>query len=128
MAAFTDDRLSRAEVVQLVEAVRPVLDKGVMQWEVAGSYRRGAVDIGDVDFITTNAAFPALLRQIGKKLVVISTPRSGESVMTLLVGMGAKVAQVELLNVADDAFGAALMHSTGSANFNISLRKYAKQK
>lgn len=126
--AYTKDRLSRQEALALSKQIAPVLRRVTSAFELAGSYRRGNPSIGDLDFVTVDADFSVLLAKLTEKLGVTSAPRAGSGVMTVIMPFGRKKIQVEFVNVKARSFGSGLLHSTGSGEFNVGLRSYAKGK
>jgi DNA polymerase (family X) len=100
---------------------------GIVQIEVAGSYRRRRETIGDLDIVVTSGgkdSATVMDRFIGYGEVaeVIS---KGETRATVKLRGGL---QVDLRAVEPDAYGAALLYFTGSKAHNIELRKIAQEK
>jgi DNA polymerase (family 10) len=126
--AYAKHKLTREDVQGIAKLLRPVIKRYTTRFEIAGSYRRGATKIGDLDFILTNAKLLPMLSDIGEKIQVLKSPRLGDKVITLVCRWGKKEVQVEFLSVPDKSFGAALLHSTGSGAFNMEMRTYARQK
>lgn len=126
--AYAKHRLTREEVKAIAKRLKPVIVRYTKRAEIAGSYRRGATSIGDLDFILTNAKLLPMLTDIGEKIEVLKSPRLGDKVVTLVCRWGKKEVQVEFISVPDKSFGAAMLHSTGSGAFNMELRTYARQK
>jgi DNA polymerase (family X) len=114
--------LSRALPVadQIVGALRNV--PGAERVEVAGSLRRMADAVKDLDVIATAsdpAALAASLRELPLVESVQSTGDAGARVTTHS-GM-----RVDLKVVAPDQFGNVLQHFTGSKAHNVALRESA---
>ncbi len=127
--AYTKFRLTRPDVASIAKQLFPIIRRHSTESFLAGSYRRGATDIGDMDFIVTDCDLAALVEGIGEKFEVKKVARSGASTTTLVLHLSEKSeAQVEFVNVPDRSVGAALLHSTGSGEFNVGLRTYARQK
>lgn len=126
--AYTKDRLTREEAKALAKTITPILKKLTPTYELAGSYRRGAESIGDLDFVVVNCDMAELLARLTEKLGATKAPRAGDSVVTAIVPFGKKKIQVEFVNVKPKSIGAALIHSTGSGEFNMGLRGLAKGK
>lgn len=109
------------QAAELLRAVRSL--PGVETAEIAGSLRRGRPDVGDIDLVA--AAHPgapvtetfAALPQVAEVLAC------GPTRATVRLASGL---QADLLVVAPESYGAALLHFTGSKPHNISLRRRAK--
>lgn len=126
--AYTKDRLTREEAKQLSKEVIPILRKVSPTYELAGSYRRGSPSVGDLDFVVVNCDLGDLLARLVEKMGATKAPRAGSSVLTAIVPFGKKKIQVEFVNVKPRSIGSALLHSTGSGEFNMGLRGLAKGK
>lgn len=112
---------------ELADALRG--QQGVKLVTIAGSLRRGAETIGDVDLLCAC--------QDGKR--IIDAFVSGPHVRRVLAAGGTKGSvtlpladnrelQVDLRVVADESFGAALQYFTGSKEHNVRLREIAAKK
>lgn len=125
---YAKDVLNRDEVKEIDEGIRPILKHFANSYWLAGSYRRGKKIVGDVDYVVTDANLKNILAGMMQTFKVLEVSRQGSSVMTVVIRHGRKEAQVEFLNVKDSEFGSALLHSTGSGDFNQGLRSFAKGK
>jgi DNA polymerase (family 10) len=97
--------------------------RGVMQVELAGSYRRCRETVGDLDILATAAADSSVMARFAAyderaELLARGPTRAG----LILVG-GLPVA---LRVVAEAAQGAALCHFTGSKAHHVALRRLAR--
>ena len=126
--AYAKDKLTRKEVETLSANLRPSIEKHSNHCVLAGSYRRGKELIGDIDWVVTDANLENILAEIQTNFKTLEVSRQGKSVMTVVLQLGKKEAQVEFMNVKDSEYGSALMHSTGSGEFNQGIRGYAKGK
>ena len=127
--AYTKHRLTRQDVAAISKQLMPTIKKHSTEAFLAGSYRRGVEDIGDMDFIVTDCDLHALIDALGEKFSVKKVARIGDKIATIVVHLSEKSeAQVEFVNVPDKSVGAAMLHSTGSGEFNVGLRTYARQK
>ena len=114
--------LSRAQGIaeQIVGALRS--HAGAERVEVAGSLRRLADSVKDLDIIAT-ADDPAGLAAALTELPLIESVQSaGEAGARVLTHAGLKV---DLKVVEPDQFGNVLQHFTGSKAHNVSLRESA---
>jgi DNA polymerase (family 10) len=114
--------LSRALAVgeRLVEALRahPAADRV----ELAGSARRMADSVKDLDIIATASDPAALARAAAELTLVESAASPGDNAIRLLTHSGLRV---DLRIVEPDQFGNVLQHLTGSKEHNMALRDYA---
>jgi len=111
---------------QLVETLSKI--KGVKQIQFAGSLRRGAETIGDID-ILVSASDPAAVHKAFTELdTVEKVLASGDTKSSVRIKLGKRQIQVDLRSVDDNAFGAALMYFTGSKEHNVRLRERALKK
>jgi len=110
-------RVTRKEIERIRDIVVEWLDAPII---VCGSYRRGKPDSGDVDIIvpgTWDAYHDRLVEKFGEHKNG-NPKRTGE-----IDGV-----QVDLMFFTKEAFGAAMMASTGSGEFNRAMRSVAKDK
>src|SRR5262249_30073402 len=103
--------------------------KGVKRVEHAGSLRRGAETVGDLDLLCIAASGPAVIAQFTKLPGVIKVLASGDTKGSVLVEFGsAKQIQVDLRVVPEESFGAAWQYFTGSKSHNVRLRELAQKR
>jgi DNA polymerase (family 10) len=114
--------LSRALPVadQIVGALRS--QPGAERVEVAGSLRRMADAVKDIDIIATAADPAALAATLGELPLVQEVHAAGEAGARVTTHAGMKV---DLKVVAPDQFGNVLQHFTGSQAHNVALRERA---
>ena len=129
-------RIPRAEV----EAIGRIVSAYISPCTLAGSYRRGALDSGDVDILTTGSDLAALARALEADPRFVAVLSAGPERLSFLYrgpstkagpGNGPKpapVRQVDVLNVAPARHGAALLYLTGSGPFNERMRGIAKSR
>ena len=90
--------------------------------EVAGSLRRRADSVKDLDIIATASDPKALARTLGEMELVESVQNSGDAGARVTTHTGMKI---DLKVVEPDQFGNVLQHFTGSKAHNVSLRESA---
>jgi DNA polymerase (family X) len=109
----------------LVERMRVV--PGVLACEFAGSLRRRAETIGDLDILV--AAKPELTPAIMEAFVsapeVVETLAKGDTKSSVVLEGGM---QADLRVVPEDAWGAAIQYFTGSKDHNVAMRTIAVKK
>src|SRR5829696_9198842 len=112
--------LSRAETIadQIVGALRS--QPGAERVEVAGSLRRRADSVKDLDIIATAHDPAALTAALAELPLVESVQSAGEAGARVLTHSGMKV---DLKVVEPDQFGNVLQHFTGSKAHNVALRE-----
>ncbi|KAL2001629.1 hypothetical protein VTN02DRAFT_1514 [Thermoascus thermophilus] len=139
-------RIPRAEVKEHGEFVRKIVQKvdPGMQVIIAGSYRRGAADSGDIDLLITKP--DATMEQIRSTMMEIVIPELFKQGFlqvgpaTTSRGDGSKWhgasalpgsniwRRIDLLFVPGEQIGAALLYFTGNDVFNRSMRLLANRK
>jgi DNA polymerase (family 10) len=114
--------LSRAIPVadQIVGALRA--QPGVDRVEVAGSLRRQADSVKDLDIIATAADPKALAATLADLALVESVQSTGDAGARVTLHTGLKV---DLKVVEPDQFGNVLQHFTGAKAHNVALREAA---
>jgi DNA polymerase (family 10) len=114
--------LSRAIPVadQIVGALRA--HPGVDRVEVAGSLRRQADSVKDLDIIATAADPAALAGSLAELALVESVQSTGEAGARVTLHSGLRV---DLKVVEPDQFGNVLQHFTGAKAHNVALREAA---
>ena len=109
------------------DRVRTLL--GVRQVEVAGSLRRGAETIGDIDILCDAADGEVVIGQFVKFEGVKRVLASGATKGSITVDLGKeREVQIDLRVVESKSFGAALQYFTGSKEHNVRLRERAVAK
>jgi DNA polymerase (family X) len=112
--------LSRAEAIaqEVLAALRahPASDRV----EAAGSLRRRADSVKDLDIIATASDPKALARTLGELELVESVQHSGDAGARVTTHTGMKI---DLKVVEPDQFGNVLQHFTGSKAHNVALRE-----
>jgi DNA polymerase (family 10) len=92
------------------------------QFTVAGSYRRGYPEVGDLDVVVLESDLPKM-QALAQTLGTPVTLKDGK-----IVGMVIAGTRVEFYVTTPAQFGAMLLFATGSAEFNIWQRSQAKAK
>jgi DNA polymerase (family 10) len=103
---------------QIVEVLRA--HPAAHRVEVAGSMRRLADTVKDLDIIATSDDPPALARALAELDVVESVSQSGDVGARVMTHAGLKV---DLKVVEPDQFGNVLQHFTGSKAHNVAMRE-----
>ena len=98
---------------------------GVLGIEPAGSVRRRAETIGDLDLVASSTDPPALIGAFVALPAVERVVASGDTKASVQLHGGV---QVDLRVVVPQSFGSALQYFTGNKNHNIELRELAKKR
>ncbi|KAL8719903.1 MAG: hypothetical protein Q9225_003162 [Loekoesia sp. 1 TL-2023] len=139
-------RIPRKEVEQHGKIVREAIQQvdPIIEVTIGGSYRRGAADSGDVDFIITkpdagievlrtiilDTVIPRLFAANYLKVSLAATSRSSGSKWygcACLPGPGKIWRRIDFLFVPYEELGAALIYFTGNDIFNRSIRLLARE-
>src|SRR3954463_109651 len=114
--------LSRAQSIaeQIVGALRS--HASAERVEVAGSLRRRADAVKDLDIIATAKDPAALAAALGELPLIEAVHSAGEAGARVMTHAGMKV---DLRVVEPDQFGNVLQHFTGSKAHNVALRESA---
>ncbi|BAE64174.1 unnamed protein product [Aspergillus oryzae RIB40] len=139
-------RIPRKEVETHGEIVKRVVQKADpgMQVIIAGSYRRGAADCGDIDLLITkpdatieqiralmiDAVVPKLFKRgfLQASLAITSRGDGSKWHGASLAPGGQIWRRIDLLFVPGSEIGAALIYFTGNDIFNRSMRLLASKK
>ena len=115
------DRFKRAVAEQIVTPLFEELKKarGVERLEIAGSYRRWAETVGDVDILAGAKDSADVMNRFVRYDDVSKVLAEGETKSSVLLRGGL---QVDLRVVEPKSFGAALHYFTGSKAHNIAIR------
>jgi DNA polymerase (family 10) len=121
--------LGMAEPIALEFARRVAKLKGVKRVDIAGSLRRGAETVGDIDILCDAGDGEAVINRFvsfaGVKRVLAKGATKGS--ITVVIDGGREL-QVDLRVVPSKSFGAALQYFTGSKQHNVRLREIAVRK
>jgi DNA polymerase (family 10) len=98
---------------------------GVLQAEIAGSYRRGRDTVGDLDLLVCTHERLDLAALLGGYGDLREVSASGPTKATGVLRNGL---QVDVRAVAPESFGAAFYYFTGSREHNIRLRRRAQER
>ena len=115
-------KLASAEqiVVPLLRHLRQ--SDGVLQAEVAGSYRRRRETVGDLDIVVAAEPSRPVMQRFVSYEDVVEVVEQGATRSTVRLRNGL---QVDLRVVPEASYGAALCYFTGSKAHNIALRQIA---
>ena len=106
--------------------------KDSYQFKIAGSYRRGKKESGDIDMLVSSEEFKLrdlvnLLEE--KKLIVVNESMKNEKFMGIIkcpTGYG-NFMRLDIQFIPKESWGSALLYFTGSKNTNLHMRSKAKK-
>ena len=122
-----NSRIPRPEINMHVRDVKDSIE-GDLTVEAVGSYRRGASNSGDIDFLVTGDedAYNALLDKLHEDgYITAFLTRGPKKALTLAHVPGKPMRRVDFLFTSPDAFPFAILYFTGSDQFNVDMRKHA---
>lgn len=122
----------RCRIDQAIDVAEPMLAfveqiDGVIKCEIAGSLRRSAETIGDVDILAAADAddAPEIFEQFVNHDLVVEVLGRGDTKSSVRTENGR---QVDLRIVSEQEYPAALMYFTGSKEHNIVMRQRARER
>lgn len=104
------------------EFTRFLGERGALQVEVAGSFRRGRETIGDLDLIVVGGDQAALANAFVAHPDVKEVLAHGATKSSVVLKSGL---QIDLRQIEADSLGAALQYFTGGKAHNVALRERA---
>ena len=119
------DRVGRRLLIHDADAVvaglvsRLAETRGVVRISVAGSLRRRAATIGDLDLLAATTDAAALVTALDGLPEVERVLSAGTDKTSIVLAEGP---QVDLMLCPPDAWGSHLVHFTGSRDHNVALR------
>lgn len=119
-------RHERKSVEPMAKKVLSILKKmkGVQTAEVAGSYRREAPTVGDLDILVIGDLENVVLEKaVRKAFPDITMLGSGETKVSFVIFPNNL--QIDIRFLPKESYGAALLYFTGSKDFNVMMRKKA---
>ena len=104
-------------------------DKKTGTFEIVGSYRRGALDSGDIDIIITGEngqVYKAFIDELIKQNIILHVLSRGPSKTLVIAKLPNGLARrIDFLYAPLDEFAFALLYFTGSKAFNTVMRQTA---
>jgi DNA polymerase (family X) len=116
---------SRDKITEMHHTIGAILSRLAIRHELCGSYRRLESWCGDMDYAVVGCGYLELSRQLRCVWPNIQTVRFGKKIMTLAIP---GVVSIDFNRVDPNNWGAQLLHSTGSAEFNKQLRIWAQSR
>ena len=131
-------RIPRSEIEEYKTLFSKVFNKGTGKgpdkdntsvFEIVGSYRRGALDSGDIDIIITGQTglvYKAFIDDLIKNKIILHVLSRGPSKTLVIAKLPNGLARrIDFLYAPLDEFAFALLYFTGSKAFNTVMRQNA---
>jgi DNA polymerase (family 10) len=124
--AYTQ-RILLVDAASIVNSIMTYLKKlkSIKKIQVAGSYRRCNVTVGDLDILVSAKNGEQVIQHFVSFDEVMEVVSKGSTRSTVRLHSGI---QVDLRVVEEGSYGAALIYFTGSKAHNIAIRKIAMDK
>lgn len=118
-------RIPRAEIEQTEKVLHDCLDPQGIQFEIAGSYRRGRPDSGDIDILVIDRPGMDVLNTVVQCPIFRYRLAQGPKKF-LGVGVIDKLhRRIDVELVKPEQYPFAIVYFTGSGGFNVKIREYA---
>lgn len=128
-------RIPRSEILEFIKSFKEIFNKVAppdSNFEVVGSFRRGAETSGDIDIIITNQkdnkqVFEIVLDNLVKDKIITELLSRGKTKSLTLVKIreDAPIRRVDFLYTPPKEYAFALLYFTGSKLFNTIVRQRA---
>jgi DNA polymerase/3'-5' exonuclease PolX len=127
-------RIPRSEIEEFESIFKQIFDKiktnASDKFEIVGSYRRGALNSGDIDVIITGStgdAYKFLIDELIKHKIIIHVLSRGPSKTLVIAQLGKNrtARRIDFLYAPPDEFAFAILYFTGSKFFNTVMRQKA---
>ena len=122
-----NERIPRSEMEQH-EAVLLASLPHTLEGTIVGSYRRLAETSGDIDMLLKGSqGFKEYVNTLKQKGYIVETLAEGDKKCLAICKLSprAKGRRLDLLVTPEDEYAYAILYFTGSAHFNVAMRKYA---
>jgi len=127
------ERIPRSEIDEYNKLFKTTFDKFATpesQYEIVGSYRRGAHTSGDIDAIVTSddaTMFPKFIDALLEKQVIIEVLSRGKTKCLVIARLpNHKTARrVDFMYTSQEEYPFAVLYFTGSKTFNTVMRGHA---
>ena len=128
-------RIPRKEIVIFENLVKKLLKpyKDNIQFSIAGSYRRGKKNSGDIDLLITsndklkkNEAMNLIIDELKKQGILKETLAKGRKKFMGIVSINGQPARhLDIVETSQENYAFALLYFTGSGPFNVKMRHKA---
>lgn len=124
--ADLNKRIPRGDILRIVDNISRLVG---IEFTIAGSYRRGKAESGDIDLIALNGNIANIVKKLSSSANFIPV-NVGPSMTTFLwhdtEHPTPTMRQVDIITCTDNTFATTLLYFTGSWQFNEMMRGRAK--
>ena len=114
-------RIPREEILRYQTAFETFL--APYEFEIVGSFRRGAKHSGDIDVIMKNAPLPQLMQTLVEKQLITEILSLGKHKCLCITKLGkGQYCRVDFLTTTTEEYPFSLLYFTGSKVFNTIMR------
>ena len=123
------ERIPRSEIDKYNEVFKTTVPS-TAKYEIVGSYRRGAVDSGDIDVIITSenkSDFQNFIDTLISKRIILEVLSRGDSKCLVIARISTPkyARRVDFLYTSPQEYPFAILYFTGSKSFNTVMRGHA---
>ena len=123
-----NQRIPRALIDDVYRYLR---DEIPVEFDICGSYRRGAETSGDIDILVKSddalRSLAPLIQSLTDKEFLVATLSSGTNSYQGICRFRDRYCRIDFLLTKEDEYAAALLHFTGSGLFNQIIRFHANK-
>ena len=115
------ERIPREEIIRYQNAFKKYL--APYEFEIVGSFRRGAKDSGDIDVIMKNAPLQQLMKTLVDQKLITEILSLGKHKCLCITKLGkGQYCRVDFLTTTTEEYPFSLLYFTGSKVFNTIMR------
>lgn len=124
-------RIPRSEIETYETLFRNVVENyPSLQFEIVGSYRRGAQNSGDIDVILTSTSasnYKKFVDELIKRQIIVEVLSRGQSKTLVITKLNSQsvARRVDFLFSPPDEYAFSILYFTGSKIFNTIMRQHA---
>jgi DNA ligase (NAD+) len=119
-------RIPRSEIQEFEKVFKTMIPT----LEIVGSYRRGALDSGDIDVIIKGDSrkYEQLVDVLVQKGIILEILSRGPSKTLVIARLFSVARRIDFLYTSENEFPFAILYFTGSKWFNTAMRQFALDK
>lgn len=129
LARIPRQEIEEYKIVFTDKVFSKVANNSTDTFEIVGSYRRGALDSGDIDIIITGEngqVYKAFIDELIKRNIILHVLSRGPSKTLVIAKLPNGLARrIDFLYAPLDEFAFSLLYFTGSKAFNTVMRQHA---
>lgn len=127
-------KIPRAEIDQINELFHQLFDPFDLTWEIAGSYRRGAAESGDIDVLFKQDKFEDggqlelddITNTLGDYLIAdLTSPEDAKTKYMGVIKIGEHARRIDIRLIPPKSYYYALLYFTGPKELNVEMRNRA---